>query len=928
MKIKAFSIIAFLAILAPLLGGPAAAQEPQPPAPPYPLQDLGKPFGPLRTPEGYWFMPESSRLLMEAADVLPQVTGGPDDFGYTWDDSVEFHWIDASSGTDTGLSGDSWGKAVGPIRLPFQFKYYENTYNEVWIAASGYLAFTQASYWSSESPIPSPVPPNNVIAPYWAPIYIGPGSWVRYSSGGNAPNRYFVVEWHDVKGGNPSDPIGRDETYRFEVILYENGDIVFQYHTMSYNDGVWCAAAGIEDSTGMDGLAYVKFCYRAPSNKAVRFYRPAPSARVKVWPLYQGRFTRAGAIESFQVPIRNAGDLGADTYDLFVSSSWPISLYAADGTTPLIDTDGDGVIDTGPVAESSTVTITVKVQTPAVVNVGDHNFAIITVSSSLNPSKSKTVILQTAVPAPFAQAYWDAADGAMSLYLVQPNAQAVKKATSDGYYGSDIAVAEAPNGNFVYAWDKSRRLDSNIYVGEIAYALLDRYGNVVRPVSKLTDHSGAMMDTYDISPAIAVAPNGRIGVLWLRVLRDPNISQYNYNIWFAILDSSGNRVYGPVNLTNNTAWGTPWFRSPRIAATGDNRFVLAWQRSSSDYVDDIFYAIRDTSGGEVKPVTQFTHDTPGWDQAYYNPTVAGLSGNRVLLAWSQAVSNIRSIAYAVLDSSGGEVRSPATINMSDWGLQIDAVQLSTGRILLAWTSLQPQVVFAVLDTDYNVVAGPTTLSNPVSLFGDAWVSVAADAAGHAILTWMESMKYMGSPRYLYYALVDSNGNFLTPPMIFRTAEGYQGIVTSYEGQGNTSYSLIKPKAGVDLIVAAPTLAGGAGGDIALVSALVSNYGNTVATSILLTATLDSNLGYVGAFPAPSSVMTPTIVWTLNDMGFLGNGQIVLYTRVPEASIGNRYLVTWTVTSASTDADPSNNKAMTEVMVSRQVFLPLVMRNYR
>jgi hypothetical protein len=879
-------------------------------------------------------MPEGPRPPLEATGISPQATGGPDDFGYTWNDSVPFNWIDVSDGIDTGLSGDSFSLnlAVGPIPLPFSFKYYENTYNQVYIAAAGYLAFTKASYWPPEIPIPSPVPPNNVIAPYWAPTYIGPGSWVRYRSGGDAPNRYFVVEWHDVKGGNPSDPTGRDETYRFEVILYENGDIVFQYHTMSYNNGYWCGAAGIEDSTGLDGLAYVRFCYWAPSNKAVRFYRPAPSARVKVWPLYQGRFTRAGAIESFQVPIRNAGDLGPDSYDLYVSSSWPVSLYTADGITPLTDTDGDGVVDTGPVAESSTVTITVKVQTPVVVNVGDYNSATITVRSSLNTSKSKTVILQTAVPAPFAQVYWDGADGAMSLYLVQPTSQVVKKATPDGYYGSDMAVAEAPNGNFVYVWDKGRRLGS-ISVTEIEYALLDRYGNVVRPISKLTDHSGATMDTYDIYPAIAVAPDGRIGVVWLRMLRDPNTSQYNDNIWFAILDPSGNRVYGPVNITNNSTWGTLGFWSPLIAATGDNRFVLAWQRHFySGPVDDIFYAIRDTTGAEVKPATQFTHDTPGTDQAYYNPTVAGLSGNRVLLAWSQSVSNIENIAYTVLDSNGNEVKPPTTIDMSGWGLNIDAVQLSTGRILLAWTSLEHRIVFALLDTNYDLVAGPTTLSNPVSPFGDAFASIAADAAGHAILTWMESMQYMGSPRYLYYALVDNTGNFLTPPMIFRAAEmspwGDQDIVTSYNGHGNTSYSLIKPKAGVDLTVAAPTLVGGAGGGTALVSALVNNYGDTLATSIILTATLDSNLGYVGAFPTPSVVMAPKVIWTLNDMGFQGSGQIVLYTSVPEASIGSRYPVTWTVTSAGVEAEPSDNTAMTEVMVSRQVFLPLILRNYR
>ena len=38
------------------------------------------------------------------ATNTPQAAGGPDDFGYTWDDSGALVWIDATAGTDTGLS--------------------------------------------------------------------------------------------------------------------------------------------------------------------------------------------------------------------------------------------------------------------------------------------------------------------------------------------------------------------------------------------------------------------------------------------------------------------------------------------------------------------------------------------------------------------------------------------------------------------------------------------------------------------------------------------------------------------------------------------------------------------------------------------------------------------------------------------------------
>lgn len=560
MKAKTLSLFMLIAILALTIHEPVKAQAPEPwfyhpPKLREPqIIHLGLPSdGFCQTPGGLWAVLSNTHQTVEAPDVSTQATGGPDEFGYTWSDTVPLSWIDATNGIDTGMSGDSWGQRVGPIPLPFPFKYYENIYNSLYIAASGYIAFTDEGTWPRQPRIPSPAKPNNVIAPYATPLYIGSGSWVRYLSGGNSPNRYFVVEWHDVKGGPPSDTIGNDETYRFEVILYENGDIVFQYQTMSYNDSYWCGAAGIEDSTGMDGLNYVPFCQRAPSNKAVRFYRPAPSARVKVYPLYQGRFSRSGTIETFQVPIRNTGDLGSDTYDLLLSSSWMTGLYKADGVTPLTDTDGDSIIDTGPVSQGGTVTITVKVQIPAVVNVGDYTTTNITVRSSLNINKSKTAGLQVAIPAPFAQVYRDDADGAMSLYLVQPSGQSVRKVTGDQYYGYDMAVAETPNG-FAYFWIRYN-WTGTVGTSEIEYTLLNRYGQTIRGVSKLTDHRGATVHTYDYYPAVAVTPSGRIGVVWYRYLYNSSNFYWNYNIYYAILDAAGNIIVPPTNLTNNNIWG-------------------------------------------------------------------------------------------------------------------------------------------------------------------------------------------------------------------------------------------------------------------------------------------------------------------------------------------------------------------------------------
>ncbi len=956
MKTRLLPLISLmLGLVLLLVPAPGRADVDPPSQPPVPIPHrpadapegrmrIGPPdSGPQRSPEGLWFMPEGTRPSIPGGDKMPETTGGPDDFGYTWDDSVPLNWINATVGTDTGMSGDSWGQGVGPIPLPFAFKFYENTYSSVYIAASGYLGFT-SSYWSSQQRIPSPATPNNVIAPYWTPLYLnssGPTGRVYYISGGTAPNRYFAVEWYNVRGGDPSDPIGADDIFDFEVVLYENGDMVFQYAMMSYNGSYWCGAAGTEDSEGLDGLPYGSFCQQYASNRAVRYYRPPPSARVQVRPAFQGRFVRPGEVAAFQQRIKNTGELGTDTYDLFPASSWSVSLYASNCVTPLTDTDGDGIVDTGPVPQGAVIYICVKVQTPAGGVVGDDNSAVVTIRSSLNINKQKTATFQTAIPAPFAQAFRDDADGAHSLYLVQPAGQSIRKVTPDWYYGYEWAIAEAPNGNFVYAWSKGRCLDSwcNIWVNEIEYTLLDRVGNTVRAVSKLTNHSGATMDTYEYTPAVAVAPNGRIGVLWRRQLWN-SASQFNYNVYFAILDSTGNIVYGPANVTNNTVWGTwndlnvPRFYYPRIAATGDNRFVLAWMkehRESAGWVDDIYYAVRDANGAEVRGITRLTNDTPSYNDSYGEPNLASLAGNRALVLWSRGGS-YGDIYYAVLDSSGGVVRPMTNLSndgTAQYDYRPDAAQVSDGKTIVAWTGgLYPnyRIRFAVLDTNYNRISGPTTLNNSAAITGDGYVSV-APSGDRAILTWMD-YDY-GYRRNLYYALVRSNGSVLTPPQIFRTSQSTSDpyIATSYEGYGNTSYSWTPP-AGVDGMVAfGSDLYGGPPGGNAALGLRYANYGATLATNVVLTATLDSNLTYVGDTSGiPPTISGNNVVWRVPDLPLLESRSFVLYVRLPSsAPYGTRYPVVATLTSNGPEVNPSDNTDTTEVMAARQIFLPISMR---
>jgi hypothetical protein len=159
--------------------------------------------------------------------------------------------------------------------------------------------------------------------------------------------------------------------------------------------------------------------------------------------------------------------------------------------------------------------------------------------------------------------------------------------------------------------------------------------------------------------------------------------------------------------------------------------------------------------------------------------LTALDNNRAFLAYDSP----NGISYTVLNSDGNIVK-PETAT-GGWGYRPDAVQLSDGNIVVAW---EGSIEFVVIDgSTYNKTYGPDWLYHPAAVTGNAYVSIAADKSGHAVLTWMDAdYNYR---RNLYYALVDSSGSVLTDPMIFRSSQATDPrIETSFEGYGNTSWT--------------------------------------------------------------------------------------------------------------------------------------------
>ncbi len=745
-----------------------------------------------------------SPLSSPPSQAFHTATGGPDAFGYTWDDTVPFAWVDArAGGTQADVLGDN--ATSDEIPLGFAFPFYENSYANGYLSTNGLLTLGGPSPAAINLPLPSPFAPGNLIAPFWDDLCVtcedeegktlNVGK-VFYRSGGAAPNRYFVAEWFEVSRSDSKNWL------TFEVVLYENGDILFQYGPL--NGDVEQCTVGIQNATGSDGLLYL---YREPGlaqGKAVKFIRPPDQARGGLHPAAQGQLGTPGQVLSYTLQIQNLGDRGTDTFDLAAASAWPVRFYNASDTAPLLDTDADGQVDSGPLLSTETTTITVHIDIPGEANVGDWDFATVSATSSIDPSQSNTATFGAAVPPTFAQAYtegWDpfgALDGEVYVKVFHPDGIGTAQLTWNHTDEASATIIRRHDGRLVSAWERTYWNRRGHRSSDIEYAILDTTSGEATGLG-VTDHTYSPRPALENSPALATASNGNLAFVWTRRL-PPSwppgvVDPATENVFYAVHSGSGQVIRLATALSRNgkqysvtqPITGTARDFSPAVAATDDDHFVIAWQHESftPSFLNDVYYAVVDANGGQIQPPTALITDTDIVQSVgYFNPRVLSLPNAQALILWD----NSRDIQYAVLNSAG-EVTRPAGNLMSGLGGDVrlaDAAVLPNGHLFVTWTQ-DNAVAYATFDSGFGTVFPATVLPN---LWSDAnyAVSVSAMPQGQVVLTWQD-----GASSGLYYALVAGNGQLLTPPMPF--AQPHEDWIT-VSGQGHglvgASFPYVEP----------------------------------------------------------------------------------------------------------------------------------------
>jgi len=274
------------------------------------------------------------------------------------------------------------------LTLGFSVPFYDDVYSDVYVGTNGYASFGRGYTNYALPSIPSRAPPNNAVYASAGNLRSGgaAGQGGVYYSQLDSPRR-FVVEWNQVPHYDGLDPI------TFEIVFYETGEIEVLYLVAGY----YTALVGIENANGFAGISYPT---PPTDNLAIRFTPPTPppgSAGVRIAPCAQGSSAVPGTTQSTPLIVTNAGTAN-DTIDLAFSASpgWSGDWYASDDATPLGDSDGDGLPDTGLLEPGASVDVFLRMAIPA--NATGSQTVNVTGTSTVDPSIDDTSMIGFSFP--------------------------------------------------------------------------------------------------------------------------------------------------------------------------------------------------------------------------------------------------------------------------------------------------------------------------------------------------------------------------------------------------------------------------------------------------------------------------------------------------------------------------------------------------
>ena len=198
-------------------------------------------------------------------------SGGPDAYGYYYYDSgdnafnaPDYNWIDISGiGTDMNIISDD--ENVGPFAIGFTFNFYGVDFISFRACSNGFATFSSTENEYINASIPTADEPNDLLAVFWDDLHPQSTGHAYYYSN-NVDT--CIIAWHDFQRWSG------EGMYTFEIILTADGNILYQYLSLS---GVQDShTIGIENYDGTIGLQYIYNTFRDESGTAILFSQEPP----------------------------------------------------------------------------------------------------------------------------------------------------------------------------------------------------------------------------------------------------------------------------------------------------------------------------------------------------------------------------------------------------------------------------------------------------------------------------------------------------------------------------------------------------------------------------------------------------------------------------------------------------------------------------
>jgi hypothetical protein len=236
----------------------------------------------------------------------------------------------------------------------------------------------------------------------------------------------------------------------------------------------------------------------------------------------------------------------------------------------------------------------------------------------------------------------------------------------------------------------------------------------------------------------------------------------NHEVYFALLDSSGNKIGSDSRITNDSSSS----RYPSLAWTG-SIYSVAWD-DNRDGNAEIYFVRFDSSGDKIGSDIRVTYDS----NHSYDPSLVW-TGSEYGVSWYDDRDGNYEIYFVRLDSLGNKISTDVRVTNAPADSDIQSMVWTGNEFGIAWTDHRDanyEIYFARLDSSGSMIGSNVRLtSNSASSEFPSLVWTGSEYG----VSWKEDRD---GNNEIYFARIDSSGTKVDPPGDVRVTSN---VFTSY-----------------------------------------------------------------------------------------------------------------------------------------------------